>query len=202
LAQLATHVCSIKPLERRASNGILLGSGIFKKASAVKDRSLVETGSLRFMEGGGEMEERSREFNWEATPLGPLEGWPQALKTLVNLMLASKQPMFLAWGPQRTWPYNDAFTPILGRKHPSALGQPSMQVWAGAREVREPMFDRVFAGEPVSIEEFSLGLDRKGRVEEAHFEFAYTPREVTTARLRACSVRVSKPPAAFWRSGS
>jgi PAS domain-containing protein len=139
------------------------GGLVFKKASAVKDRSLVETGSLHFMEGGGEMEERIREFNWEATPLGPPAGWPQALKTLVNLMLASKQPMFLARGPQRTWLYNDAFTPILGRKHPSALGQPSMQAWAEAREVLEPMFDRVFAGEPVSIEDFSLDLDRKGR---------------------------------------
>ena len=64
---------------------------------------------------------------------------------------------------------------ILGRKHPSALGRPSMDVWAEAREVLEPMFARVFMGEPVSIEDFALGLDRQGRIEEAHFEFAYTP---------------------------
>lgn len=121
------------------------------------------------------MGERIRAFNWEATPLGPPEAWPQALKTLVNLMLASGQPMFLGWGPARTWLYNDAFTPILGRKHPAALGQPSMEVWAEARDVLEPMFDRVFAGVPVSIEDFSLGLDRRGQIEEAHFEFAYTP---------------------------
>lgn len=50
-----------------------------------------------------------------------------------------------------------------------------MEVWAEAREILEPMFARVFAGEPVSIEDFSLGLDRQGRIEEAHFEFAYTP---------------------------
>ena len=50
-----------------------------------------------------------------------------------------------------------------------------MAVWAEAREVLEPMFDRVFAGDPVSIEVFSLGLDRQGHIEEAHFEFAYTP---------------------------
>jgi PAS domain-containing protein len=132
-------------------------------------------GSLRFLDGGGEMGERIRAFDWGMTPLGPPEHWPQALKTLVNLLLASKQPMFLGWGPERTWLYNDAFTPILGRKHPFALGQPSMEVWAEARDVLEPMFDRVFAGEPVSIEDFSLGLDREGKIEEAHFEFAYTP---------------------------
>ncbi|HEX4096700.1 MAG TPA: PAS domain-containing protein, partial [Caulobacteraceae bacterium] len=131
--------------------------------------------SPEFLDGGGEMGERIRAFDWTATPLGRPDAWPQALKTLVGLLLASNQPMFLAWGPGRTWLYNDAFTPILGLKHPAALGRPSMEVWAEAREVLEPMFDRVFAGEPVSIEDFALDLDRRGRIEEAHFEFAYTP---------------------------
>ena len=130
--------------------------------TAVGDRYIaVSKGSLRFLDGGGEMGQRIRAFNWNLTPLGPPEDSPQALKTLVNLFLASKQPMFLGWGPERTSLYNDAFIPILGRKHPSALGQPSMAVWAEAREVLEPMFDRVFAGDPVSIEDFSLGLDRE-----------------------------------------
>ena len=123
----------------------------------------------------GEMEERVRVFPWDTTSLGRLEEWPRALKTLVNLMLASKQPMFLAWGSERTWLYNDAFKPILGRKHPAAMGRPAWAVWGEAWDVLKPMFDRVFAGESVSIEDFSLGLDRRGRIEEAHFEFAYTP---------------------------
>jgi hypothetical protein len=72
------------------------------------------------------MGQRIRAFNWSLTPLGPPEDWPQALKTLVNLFVASKQPMFLGWGPERTWLYNDAFIPILGRKHSSALGQPDV----------------------------------------------------------------------------
>jgi PAS domain S-box-containing protein len=131
--------------------------------------------TLRFLNGGGEMGQRIRAFDWIATPLGQPGSWPQALKTLVNLLLTSKQPMFLGWGPDRTWLYNDAFIPILGRKHPIVLGQPSMEVWAEARAALEPLFDRVFAGEPVSIPDFSLGLDRQGQIEEAHFEFAYTP---------------------------
>jgi hypothetical protein len=73
----------------------------------------VGKGSLRFLDGGGEMGQRIRAFNWNLTPIGPPEDWPQALKTLVNLFLASKQPMFLGWGPERTWLYNDAFIPIL-----------------------------------------------------------------------------------------
>jgi signal transduction histidine kinase/CheY-like chemotaxis protein len=156
--------------------GVLAYWSRLRKATAVEDSGIaLRQGSLRFLDGGGEMGERIRAFDWGMTPLGPPEHWPQALKTLVNLLLASKQPMFLGWGPERTWLYNDAFTPILGRKHPFALGQPSMEVWAEARDVLEPMFDRVFAGEPVSIEDFSLGLDREGKIEEAHFEFAYTP---------------------------
>jgi len=130
---------------------------------------------LRFLDGGGEMGAKIRAFDWARTPLGPPASWPPGLKTLVNILLAARQPMFLGWGDERTWLYNDAFTPILGQKHPGALGQPSMVVWAEARDVLEPMFDRVFAGEPVSIPDFTLGLDRNGKVEEAHFEFAYTP---------------------------
>lgn len=132
-------------------------------------------GSLRFLDGGGEMGRRIRVFDWGAAPVGLPSEWPQALKTLVNLMLASSQPMFLGWGPERTWLYNDAFTPILGRKHPYALGRPSLEVWAEAWDTLEPMFAQVFSGESVSIPDFSLGLDRRGKMEEAHFEFAYTP---------------------------
>ena len=138
------------------------------------------------------MGSRIRAFDWSETPLGPPTEWPQALKTLVNLLLASTQPMFLAWGPDRTWLYNDAFIPILGRKHPAALGRPSMEVWAEAREVLEPMFARVFAGEPVSIEDFSLGLDRQGRIEEAHFEFAYTPARGEDGSFKAYSALASR----------
>ena len=62
-----------------------------------------------------------RAFDWAATSLGAPDGWPQPLRSFVALMLASAQPMFLAWGPDRTWFYNDAFTPTLGAKHGRAL---------------------------------------------------------------------------------
>ena len=81
----------------------------------MEDRYIaINKGSLRFLDGGGEMGQRIRPFDWSLTSLRPPEERPQALKTLVNLFLASKQPMFLGWGPERTWLYNDAFIPILG----------------------------------------------------------------------------------------
>ena len=123
----------------------------------------------------GEMAGRMRGLDWAATPLGPPQAWSQTLKTLVDLMLGSRQPMFMAWGPERTWLYNAAFIPILGRKHPAALGRPAMAVWAEARADLEPLFDQVFAGQPVQMDDFQLDLDRRGRAEEAHFAFSYTP---------------------------
>ena len=146
-----------------------------------------EPGSpLAFLEGGGEMGRRMRAHDWTRTALGEPAKWPQALKTLVGLMLASEQPMFLAWGPAQTWLYNDAFIPIMGSKHPARLGGGALaQVWSEAREVLEPLFTRVFAGEPVHMQDFSLELDRGGRMEEAHFSFSYTPVRDESGRIAA-----------------
>ncbi len=113
--------------------------------------------------------------DWSVTPLGAPEGWPQSLKTLLGLLLVSTQPMFVAWGPERTWLYNDAFTAILGRKHPAALGQPAAVVWAEAWGDLEPLFAQVFAGQPVHMRDFGIALDRRGALEEAHFLFSYSP---------------------------
>jgi PAS domain S-box-containing protein len=114
-------------------------------------------------------------FDWEKTPLGPIADWPASLKGLVGLMLGSRQPMFIAWGDDRTWLYNDAFIPIAGRKHPDCMGHPARDVWAEAWSDLGPLFDSVFAGEPVHMDDITLELDRRGNLEESHFAFSYTP---------------------------
>ena len=121
------------------------------------------------------MARRMTGVDWSGTPLGPIRDWPESLTTLVGLMLASQQPMFMAWGGAQTWLYNDAFIPILGNKHPGALARPALEVWGEARDDLEPLFDQVFAGTPVQMDDFALLLDRRGRLEEAHFSFSYTP---------------------------
>ena len=118
---------------------------------------------------------RVRAHDWIASPLGRPSDWPSELKTLLSLILVSRQPMFLAWGAQRTWFYNDAFIPILGNKHPDAFGRPALDVWAEARSDLEPLFDRVFGGTPVHLEDIDLRLERDGKLEEAHFSFSYNP---------------------------
>lgn len=141
-----------------------------------------ETGSAQ-RSGAGDILDRHkgvvpslmRQRDWSASPIGSPEHWSHTLKTVVDLMLASRQPMFIAWGPEEIWLYNDAFIPILGRKHPEALGASAMEVWSEARDVLQPMFKRVFDGESVHMDDFALLLDRRGDLEEAHFSFSYNP---------------------------
>jgi PAS domain S-box-containing protein len=140
--------------------------------------------TLVFLSAQGEMAAHMRRHDWSASPLGPPSTWSTSLKTLVGLMLASPQPMFMAWGPARTWLYNDAFIPILGAKHPAALGRHALEeVWREARDTLVPMFDRVYAGEPVHMQEFSLRLDRRGKLEDAYFAFSYIPARDETGSV-------------------
>src|SRR4051794_17157620 len=128
-----------------------------------------------FLSAGGEMGARIRAFDWDRAALGPPQGWPQPLKTLVGVMLASDQPMFVAWGPERILLYNDRYVPMLVDRHPAALGRPFLMVWSEVEADLTPLVDRVFAGEPVHMSDIALDLDRPGRAREAHFAFSYTP---------------------------
>ena len=124
---------------------------------------------------GGAMGLALWDFDWSATPLGEPAGWPQPLKTLVGVLLAADQPMFLAWGPEKTLLYNDAYAPLLADRHPGALGRPFMAVWSEVEAELTPLFAQVFAGTPVHMSDIELQLDRPGRPREAHFAFSYTP---------------------------
>ena len=101
--------------------------------------------------------------------------WPQPLTTLVRVMLNSGQPMFIAWGPKRILLYNDAYSAMLGTRHPSAFARPFFEVWPEVLETVGGLMDRVFEGEPIHMEDLSLTLHRNGYAEKAHFSFSYTP---------------------------
>ncbi len=128
-----------------------------------------------FLLGGGVMGSRLREQDWSASSLGAPEAWPEALRTLVSVLLAAKQPMFVAWGRERTLLYNDAYAEILGAKHPEAFGRSFLDVWSEIRDDLTPIVDQAFAGEPVHMDDIALVLNRNGYREQAHFAFSYTP---------------------------
>jgi len=104
-------------------------------------------------------------LDWRASPLGPLAGWPQPLRTAVGIMLGSSQPMYVAWGPQLCLLYNDAYCQILGaraRRPERILGQPFREVWADIWETVEPMLAAALRGEPFQVEDHPFVLQRNG----------------------------------------
>src|SRR5918911_3657443 len=101
------------------------------------------TGAAEVLAGGGEMGALVRAMDWAATLLGPVEGWPRSLITAVTLVLESRYPMMVLWGPDLIQVYNDAFRPILGTtKHPAALGQRATACWSEIWDVIGPLFAR------------------------------------------------------------
>jgi two-component sensor histidine kinase len=128
-----------------------------------------------FLAGGGEMGAAMRAFDWASTPLGPPAGWPQTLRTCLRIMLASRQPMWVWWGPELINFYNDAYLPIVGGKHPGALGQPARMVWA---EIWEQIRERIaaaMAGESSYSEAEMLLMQRSGHREETYYTFSFSP---------------------------
>ena len=128
-----------------------------------------------FLSGGGEMGASVRGHAWDATTLGAPRTWARSLQTLVGVMLSAGQPMFIAWGPDGLLLFNDGYAAMLGGRRSGALGKPFFDVWPEVEEALEPLFDRVFDGEPVHMDDITLMLDRAGGPAEAHFAFSYTP---------------------------
>jgi PAS domain S-box-containing protein len=100
-----------------------------------------------WLQGGGETGQRIRTHDWAATSLGPLPSWPQCLRTIADLMLSSPQPVFVLWGADLTLLYNDNFGPILGPKHPAALGRPFHEVWPETWDGHRTIIQSALSGE-------------------------------------------------------
>lgn len=122
----------------------------------------------------GEMAERVRRHDWANTPLGPIDQWPDVLKTTVSLSLASHFPQAVVWGSELITLYNDAFLPILGNKS-ETLGQPFSAIWQEAWSQISPIADAAFEGRATFIEDFPLIIERGDTPEQAYFTFCYSP---------------------------
>jgi PAS domain S-box-containing protein len=126
--------------------------------------------------GGGEMGARIRAHDWPRTPLGPIEAWPQSLRSALSICLGSRFPIVLYWGADRTVLYNDAYAEILGKKHPWALGRACREVWSEIWDVIAPMLDGVVtSGEATWSDDQLLLLERRGYPEECYFSFSFSP---------------------------
>ena len=126
--------------------------------------------------GGGAMGALMRQHDWASTALGPVEGFPQSLRTALGILLDARFPMYIAWGREFIQFYNDDYRPILGStKHPRALGISTRTTFAEIWDIIGPMFAGVMAGTAIGVVDFLLPLERHGYAEECYFTFSYSP---------------------------
>ena len=131
---------------------------------------------LDFLAGGGEMGERIRALQWEKTQLGPPQVWPQRLRVALRIMLASRQPIWIGWGPELIYFYNDSYKSIVGARHPAALGLPAEQVWPETWSEIGPMLRSALGGAlGTYVESHLLIMERNGYPEETYYTWSYTP---------------------------
>lgn len=124
------------------------------------------------------MGQRVREYNWSQTSLGTPDTWPQSLLITLNLILHSRFPMFLFWGPELLCFYNDAYRPSLGAdgKHPYALGKPGSEVWPEIWDTIKPLIDQALTtGEASWNEDQLIPIYRNGKLEDVYWTFSYSP---------------------------
>lgn len=139
--------------------------------------SPLQTTSIHYLQGGGEMGQLIREFDWSKTVLGPPDGWSQSLLTTISIILNSRFPMFLWWGPELIQFYNDAYRPSLGQngKHPTALGQRGADCWPEIWPVIKPLIDQVMSGgESTWSENQLIPIYRNNKLEDVYWTFSYS----------------------------
>ncbi|GAB4447253.1 MAG: hypothetical protein OHK0015_51190 [Chloroflexi bacterium OHK40] len=145
------------------------------------------------LSGSPELAERINHFDWESTSLGPISAWPASLITAVGILLGSRFPMQLLWGPDYIHLYNDAYVPIASAKHPAALGRPGAaiwpEIWATTLEILEQVRS---TGEPTWAEDLLLLLDEGGRLEERYFTFSYGPIRGDSGSVEGIFIAVSE----------
>ncbi len=144
--------------------------------------------------GAGEMAELIREFDWSHTALGPMESWSDTLVTSVNLLLESRHPMFLWWGPELIQFYNDGYRPsIRADKHPSAVGQRGVECWPEIWSFIFPQIDAVMTrGESTWNTNQLVPINRNGKLEEVYWTYSYSPVRDETGAVRGTLVVCSE----------
>lgn len=134
--------------------------------------------NLQFLQGGGEMGRLTRAKDWSKTAVGDPKNWPQSLRTALSIVLNSRFPMFLFWGPELICFYNDAYRPSLGNegKHPSILGGRGEDYWQEIWHIIKPLIDQVLVGgEATWSEDQLIPIFRNGKIEDVYWTFSYSP---------------------------
>lgn len=131
-----------------------------------------------FLSGDGEMKDLIRNKDWSNSILGAIDTWPQSLKVTLSIVLNSRFPMFLWWGPELICFYNDAYRPSLGKegKHPNIIGQKGEEAWSDIWPIINPLLQQVVDGHGATWSENKLiPFYRNGKIEDGYWTFSYSP---------------------------
>jgi PAS domain S-box-containing protein len=131
--------------------------------------------NLDFLRDGGEAGALIRGYDWAGTPIGPISGWPQSLKTTVGLMLRSPIPMVLLWGEHGVMIYNDPYSVFAAGRHPRLLGSNVLEGWPEVAEFNAHVMKVGMAGGTLSFRDQELTLYRNGVPEQVWMNLDYSP---------------------------
>jgi len=134
-----------------------------------------EAQAFAFLSGGGEMGRLIAGFDWTATPLGPLAGWPQCLKSATSFVLRSQVPLVMLWGTEGVMIYNDAYSAFAGGRHPRLLGSNVREGWPEVADFNDNVMKVCLAGGTLAYTDQELTLHRTGRPEQVWMNLDYSP---------------------------
>lgn len=116
-----------------------------------------------------------RNHDWASTPLGPIDLWPQSLKTATGLLIAAPIPIVMLWGPEGVMIYNDAYSVFAGRRHPELLGSNVREGWPEVADFNDNVMKVGLAGGSLAYRDQALTLVRHGRPEQVWMDLDYWP---------------------------
>ncbi len=124
---------------------------------------------------GGEAARLIRDHDWASTPLGPIDTWPQSLKTTIGLVIAAPVPIAMLWGPEGVMIYNDAYSVVAGGRHPRLLGSNVREGWPEVADFNDNVMKVGLAGGSLAYRNQALTLNRHGRPEQVWMDLDYWP---------------------------
>jgi PAS domain S-box-containing protein len=131
--------------------------------------------AANFLQGGTQAEALIRDFDWAGTPLGPIAGWPQSLKTAVALVVRSTVPMVLLWGDEGYVIYNDGYARFAGARHPALLGSKVREGWPEVAAFNDHVMRVCLGGGNLSYKDQELVLQRRSAPEPVWMNLDYSP---------------------------
>jgi PAS domain S-box-containing protein len=140
-----------------------------------RDASGAASSAPTFLVGGGELGALIRAFDWSATRLGPLESWPQSLRTITAMLMLSPVPMVLLWGEDGVMIYNDAYSEFAGGRHPRLLGSKVREGWPEVADFNDNVMRVGLSGRTLAYRDQELILHRHGAPEQVWMNLDYSP---------------------------